>query len=416
MKDNNLKIFSDKKKLKIGILGAPINNGNMGCLALTYSLLAMLEEISKELGIEFYYYDFEGEVDSTKTQMLCRNLGINVDRLTSNIIYPVESFLGFCHRPFKAIGTMTALKKCDFFIDLTEGDSFTDIYGDFIFNRNSNGKLLIESILKKPLILGPQTYGPYRKDKNRAKAKKAIEAAAIVMTRDEASAKYVKLFTDRQIYTTTDLAFRLPYMNLEEGSRDNGNDHSKIKVGVNISGLLSRNKTEATPTEFQLKTDYDAYVNELLKWLIDNNYEVSLIPHVSADYECGKVIAERYPQIKQVQMYQNPMDIKSHISRCDIFIGARMHATVGAFSSGVATIPTAYSRKFNGLYESVGYYYIVDLLNDPTEENLDRTKEYVMKYKELKAVAQRCMDKINALENETIRMLKEQILNVMNQK
>lgn len=406
-----------KKQVKIGLLGAPINNGNMGCLALTYSLLSMLEEISTDLGEVFTYFNFEGIEDVAKTKALCRNLGIDESRIKSFNIYPMESFLGFCHHPHMIWGTYSALKECDLFIDMTQGDSFSDIYGDSVFNKNANGKLLVENLLKKPLILGPQTYGPYQKDKNRKKAKDAIEAASVVIARDDASAKYVRLFTDRQIYTTTDLAFRLPYRNSENGGiRDGVNEHSRIKVGVNVSGLLSKNKIEATPTEFQLKTDYDVYINELLTWLIDNDYEVSLIPHVNADYECGKIIAEKYPQIEQVSMYQNPMDIKSRISKCDIFIGARMHATVGAFSSGVATIATAYSRKFNGLYESVGYSYIVDLLNDPTEENLEKTKEYVMQYKELKAAAQRSMDKINVLEDETMRMLKEQILNVMNQK
>lgn len=111
-----------------------------------------------------------------------------------------------------------------------------------------------------------------------------------------------------------------------------------------------------------------------------------------------------------MEMYQNPMDIKSKISEFDIFIGARMHATIGAFSSGVATIPTAYSRKFNGLYESVEYPYIVDLLNSSTEENLEMTKMYIKDYVKLKVAAEKSMDYINLLERQTISLLKEQII------
>ena len=103
-------------------------------------------------------------------------------------------------------------------------------------------------------------------------------------------------------------------------------------------------------------------------------------------------------------------DIKSKISEFDIFIGARMHATIGAFSSGVATIPTAYSRKFNGLYESVEYPYIVDLLNSSTEENLEMTKMYIKDYVKLKVAAEKSMDYINLLERQTISLLKEQII------
>lgn len=406
---NSMATGNNGKSMTIGILGAPIYNGNMGCLALTYSLLALLEEIASDLGAVFTYYDFEGIEDLGKTHILCRNLGIEEKRVKSFNIYPMESFLGLCHRPHKGLCTYFALKKCDLFIDLTQGDSFADIYGDDVFNKNANGKLLIEKRLKKPLVLGPQTYGPFQKEKNKEKAKEAIEKAVIVIARDEASAKYVRSFTDKEVYITTDLAFRLPY---KSGglSCSNTTEHSKITVGVNVSGLLSKNKLEATPMEFQLMTDYDAYIDALLSWLIDEDYEVSLIPHVIADYECCKLVADTFPQVKLVEMYQNPVDIKSKISEFDIFIGARMHATIGAFSSGVATIPTAYSRKFNGLYESVGYPYIVDLLHDSTEENLEKTKKYVEKYRELKASAQESMKKIEMQEEETTSLIKAQIL------
>ena len=50
-----------KNKLIIGLEGAVINNDNMGCVALTCSLIAMLEKISKNLNVPFDYFVFEGE-------------------------------------------------------------------------------------------------------------------------------------------------------------------------------------------------------------------------------------------------------------------------------------------------------------------------------------------------------------------
>lgn len=398
-----LNIENKKKLMKIGILGAPINNDNMGCLALTYSILAILEEIATDLKYTFIYYVFEGVGDSDKMQTMCKNLEIETNRVKSINIYPLESFLGFCRRPHRVMRALSSLNKCDLFIDLTQGDSFSDIYGDSVFNKNVNGKLIIKKRIKKPLILGPQTYGPYQKEKNKEKAKKSIECADLVIARDETSAKYVKSFSSKKVHTTTDLAFRLPYKRADV-------NHSTIKVGINVSGLLSKNKVERTPTEFQLKTDYDLYINSLLTWLLDNNYVVSLIPHVIADYECNKQLVKKFPQIELIDMYKSPIDIKSKISEFDIFIGARMHATIGAFSSGVATIPNAYSRKFNGLYESVGYPYIVDLMNSSTDVNLEITKKYVIDYKNLKNVARKSMERINQLEEETVSLLKEQII------
>ena len=393
----------------IGILGAPINNGNMGCVALTYSILTMLEKISHELKVVFCYYVFECVEDSKKIDIACYNLKIEAERLKSFNIYPVESFLGFCHRPHKAWITYSALKMCDLFIDLTQGDSFSDIYGDIIFDKNINGKFLIVKKLKKPLILGPQTYGPYSKERNKNKAKKTIDRSALIIARDDASAQYINSFTDRKVYVTTDLAFELPFKKSYFVAEAKTQSET-VSVGINISGLLSKHKLESTPIKFRLKTDYDAYIEQLLYWLIDNNYKVKIIPHVIADYEYEKLIKQKFPQVELVEMYQNPIDIKSKISECDIFIGARMHATIGAFSSGVATIPTAYSRKFNSLYESVGYPYVIDLLQDSTEDNFEKTKEYVRRYTELKIIAQKSMKIIMMREKETASLIKNQII------
>ena len=46
----------------------------------------------------------------------------------------------------------------------------------------------------------------------------------------------------------------------------------------------------------------------------------------------------------------------------DLFMGARMHACIGAFSAGVPTLLLAYSRKFSGLFkETLGYDYVTDM-------------------------------------------------------
>ena len=54
MESGNDKI---RECINIVILVAPINNGNMGCIALTYSLLTMLEKVSKDLQVTFNYYN-----------------------------------------------------------------------------------------------------------------------------------------------------------------------------------------------------------------------------------------------------------------------------------------------------------------------------------------------------------------------
>ena len=44
-----------------------------------------------------------------------------------------------------------------------------------------------------------------------------------------------------------------------------------------------------------------------------------------------------------------------------------MHACIAAFSSGVPVLPMAYSRKFNGLFNSLAYPHVLDCLETDTD-------------------------------------------------
>jgi polysaccharide pyruvyl transferase WcaK-like protein len=47
-------------------------------------------------------------------------------------------------------------------------------------------------------------------------------------------------------------------------------------------------------------------------------------------------------------------EIKGVIGLCDFFIGSRMHACIAALSQDIPTAAVAYSRKFAGVFDTVG--------------------------------------------------------------
>lgn len=57
--------------------------------------------------------------------------------------------------------------------------------------------------------------------------------------------------------------------------------------------------------------------------------------------------------------------------------------TIAAFSSGVATIPTSYSIKFEGLFGTLGYDRVIDLKTLSTDGALKKTLLYISDYKKL---------------------------------
>jgi len=382
--------------LTIGLFGAAINNGNMGCVALTYSLISMLEQIGEETKTKFTYYIFESDGDNKKTNELCDKLAVESERVMSIKVTTLYRFRSMVHHPFVSIKAFDRIRECAFVIDLTSGDSFSDIYGQWRFDGATHVKQIINRS-GIPMILGPQTYGPFINVRNQKKAKKVIEKAVCVISRDQLSADYLSSITDKKVYVTTDLAFGLPY----KGTKNYISN--KVKVGINISALLVRKKEEPTEVNFTLSADFDEFIRQILRFLInDDKYDVYVIPHVGKD--AGDQFKKQFPMLKYVEEFSNPIDAKNFISDMDVFIGSRMHATIGAFSSGVSTIPIAYSRKFSGLYENLKYPYVVDLSILSTEDAVSKTISYIEKYKCLsedakigRAIAQKHLDRTKTI-------------------
>lgn len=62
-----------------------------------------------------------------------------------------------------------------------------------------------------------------------------------------------------------------------------------------------------------------------------------------------------------------------------------MHATIAAFTSGVPTIPVAYSRKFAGFFGSLSYPVLVDLTTTDTGPAVDAALRHVREREALRA-------------------------------
>lgn len=359
------------KEVRIGLFGAIVNNDNMGCCALTYSLLTILDEISRMHGYSFTYIVFERLPDEQKIELLGKTLQIPRERLTSA---SSARFIRI-YKWKENKKCIENIKKCDLIIDLTQGDSFADIYGMARFVSYTLDKLIVEKC-KVPLILGPQTYGPYEHCVSRKIAQKVIDDAFAVFSRDKTSTDYLgSIGVKNTICTVTDLAFGLPY---------NSSKNSINKAGFNPSGLLWPQKVESTETNFHMECNYEFFCNRTIELLLNKGYEVHLIPHVGADQTICDILHERYPKTICAGKFDNPVSVKSYIAAMDVFIGARMHATIAALSAGVAVLPVSYSRKFQGLYSNLEYPYCIDLIKMSTDQAVEYCDDFINNDKTVK--------------------------------
>ena len=206
---------------------------------------------------------------------------------------------------------------------------------------------------------------------------------------------------------TTDIAFFLDFTKQSVQSE-------KIKIGFNASGLLW-NEGE----KYRLTVDYQRYCKEVLQELLHlGKYDIYLIPHAFTkerpdladnDFTAIETLKDKYPQVSVAPYYESCRDVKGFIAEMDVFIGARMHATIAAFSAGVADIPFSYSRKFEGLYDSLSYPYVIHGCSDTTEQAINKTIEWI-NCKDILANAVQQSNSIVAMKNKELLEATEHLL------
>lgn len=119
-------------------------------------------------------------------------------------------------------------------------------------------------------------------------------------------------------------------------------------IGLNLSPLILKytDKKQAALDSFYA----------LVQHILDHTTGViALIPHVvkegNSDLEVLNPIFEKFRSTGRVILVpdRNCMELKYIISQCRLFIGARTHATIAAYSTGVPTLVIGYSVKSRGI-------------------------------------------------------------------
>lgn len=119
-------------------------------------------------------------------------------------------------------------------------------------------------------------------------------------------------------------------------------------IGINISPHILK-------CELSCGIAYENY-KQLVTYILNNtDAYVALIPHVVWASNDDRIILRKlYDDFKQdprlilVEDHTAP-ELKYIISKCSFFIGARTHATIAAYSTGVPTLVVGYSVKAQGI-------------------------------------------------------------------
>lgn len=362
---------SPQARRHLALLSGPLFSSNMGCNALTCGALAVLADVSRRLDLGFEYSLLDNPCDGVVPPDLAAHTINLVDQVPD--FSPKSLLRAVVRRDFAALRRrQRALRTADLFLDDGWGDSFSDIYGrsrfEAVFRHYRYARAR-----GKPLILLPQTIGPFRAPAVRVRAREMLAYAGAVYARDPLSAACAKeLVPGLVVRETIDLAMFMPF---DPAPPAGGGG---LRIGLNPSGLLWRGGYTGQ-NQFGLKEDYPAVLRGVIRHVLAKpGVQLELVGHdvrgpsagnTFEDYHVCKLLQREFPACRVGPFFYGPMEAKSHISGMDFFIGSRMHACIAAYSSGVPVFPLGYSRKFTGLFaEKLGYGRGADLAGQRLDE------------------------------------------------
>lgn len=261
-----------------------------------YSKLQFIKSyITLKIKGDYTYMDVLPYLNTIKELSKQSNVALSVGG--DNYCYSNQSFYGVLHKAYKSKGFKTVLWGCSVEPDVTKIEK--------VANDLKSYNLIVarESI----------TY----------KALKDI-GANVVIAPDPAFYMQPEICDINQEFYENDI------------------------VGINISPLIISNESSKGKT-------YENYKNLIDYILSSTNKNIALIPHVvwdnNDDREVMKMLLDDFnnnPRIISIKDHKAP-ELKYIISKCQMFVGARTHATIAAYSSMVPTLVVGYSVKARGI-------------------------------------------------------------------
>lgn len=427
--------MSEEKTLKVLLFGATFDTQNMGVGALASGAMRCLTGQGRRVSISLLDYGTEEAVQTLDGQGARVSVPVVAMRFSKKLYLPnnivvLLALAGLLRllpagrvREWIIARNKCLLQICesDLIAAISGGDSFSDIYGLGRFFYVSL-PLILAIILRKRLILLPQTLGPFCGKLPRLIAQWILRRAQRVYSRDHHGIEELKILLGTDYDATKhalcyDVGFvvepRKPSRAEVVGVSLNARRSSAL-VGLNISGLLLAGGY-THDNMFGLCTDYRKLIGSIVDDLIQKKEAtVLLVPHVfgtepgseSDVLACEEIFAELSGQydgrLGIVRGELDQCEIKYVIGQCDFFVGSRMHACIAALSQEIPAVTIAYSGKFFGVLDTIG---VASLVADARELNQDQIIGVInAAFDDRERTANYLSKKVPAVRNAVLRL------------
>lgn len=354
--------------LRLVLAGAAIGNGNRGVEALGQSVIDSVERDSPGalLSVLDDGWGVRRHADPRHPRINVEYVGVRRSRRW----HRPESWAQIrVAQALRAQGNPAAHRfgTADAVLDLSAGDSFTDLYGPARLATISAPK---RAALRagRPLVLLPQTYGPFDTTAGRRQAERIVRSASIAYARDSWSFDRLRELAGPEadpsrLHHGVDVAFALEPRRPGPEVADLVDGLPGPRVGVNVSGLL---RDAESHERFGLQGDYLDTMTEVVRGLVAAGAHVLLVPHVQlpegrgeSDIAAISLLRERLDEHQRgrttvLSPALDAAELKWCIAQLDWFVGSRMHSTIAALSTVTPATAYAYSDKTLGVFQTCG--------------------------------------------------------------
>jgi colanic acid/amylovoran biosynthesis protein len=383
--------------IRVCLFGSSTDTGNLGVSALCVSTLDALATHLPQASLTLFDEDWGLRRDVIET----RQGQFGFDRFGarySRRLHRPESMWNL--RLSSRLGGLgnpgaRAILHSNAVLDISGGDSFTDLYGARRFNSVVIPKLIaLEHNV--PLVLLPQTYGPFESPRMRKIAERVVRDSALAYARDPDSFRMLRELADdafdpERHRSGVDVAFaleaRAPHAALPPHLKQWLQHRATPLIGINVSGLIL-NDPEMARARFGIKCNYgDVIISSISSLLRESDCNVVLIPHVitpadhfESDIRACASIAQQLgghvsDRVAVCPPLDDPREVKGIIGKLDWFCGTRMHSAIAALSSGVPTAALAYSGKTRGVFDTCAQAdHVFDLRELTTERAVEQIR------------------------------------------
>lgn len=257
-------------------------------------------------------------------------------------------------------------------------DNYDKSYGMFDMIHSLN--LLFKENTKAKLLLYDCSLEKNHIDEN---VKEDIKLFDAVTARESITFSNFKEFLEQdKINYYPDPAF---IMKPEEVKLPKGFEIGNM-VGINLSNLVTKDKYGSS-----VHVVMNSYYKLIDYILTNTKMKIVLVPHVmkGADLSVLKIIFEKYKSTNRVILIDNEdlnaAKLKYIISNCRLYVGARTHSTIAAYSTCVPTLVLGYSVKSIGIAKDLfgtDKNYVIPVSSLKSEDDLMNGFKYIRQNEE----------------------------------